>query len=153
MDVIEIILAVLGSSALFSFLTFLINRKDTRNDTLKEIVKVIKEMKNSNKQQFQETREAINTLRDDMNTNDQKLRDSLDENKAITARVRILRASDEILHKMKHSKEWFDQLNDDITYYETYCNTHPDFRNNKATHAIASIDKVYAKCIEENDFL
>lgn len=153
MNAMEIILALIGSSALFSFITFLINRRDNRNAALKEIVEVIKAMKDSSEEQFRETREAINTLREDMNANDLKLRDSLDETKAITARVRILRASDEILHKMKHSKEWFDQLNDDITYYETYCNTHPDFRNNKATHAIASINKVYAKCIEENDFL
>jgi len=152
-NAMEIILALIGSSALFSFITFLINRRDNRNAALKEIVEVIKAMKDSSEEQFRETREAINTLREDMNANDLKLRDSLDETKAITARVRILRASDEILHKMKHSKEWFDQLNDDITYYETYCNTHPDFRNNKATHAIASINKVYAKCIEENDFL
>lgn len=153
MNAMEIILALIGSSALFSFITFLINRRDNRNAALKEIVEVIKAMKDSSEEQFRETREAINTLREDMNANDLKLRDSLDETKAITARVRILRASDEILHKMKHSQEWFDQLNDDITYYETYCNTHPDFRNNKATHAIASINKVYAKCIEENDFL
>lgn len=153
MNAMEIILALIGSSALFSFITFLINRRDNRNAALKEIVEVIKAMKDSSEEQFRETREAINTLREDMNANDLKLRDSLDETKAITARVRILRASDEILHKMKHSKEWFDQLNDDITYYETYCNTHPNFRNNKATHAIASINKVYAKCIEENDFL
>ena len=153
MNAMEIILALIGSSALFSFITFLINRRDNRNAALKEIVEVIKAMKDSSEEQFKETREAINTLREDMNANDLKLRDSLDETKAITARVRILRASDEILHKMKHSKEWFDQLNDDITYYETYCNTHPNFRNNKATHAIASINKVYAKCIEENDFL
>lgn len=163
-DVIHIILAIIGSSGLFAFIQYLITRKDQRSDTLKQIVEAIGAMKEASQEQAEATRtainavseetsNAINALRDDMNVNDKKLRDALEENKAITARVRILRAADEIMHKMKHSKEWFDQLNDDVDFYETYCNKHPDFRNNKATHAIATINEVYAKALKENDFL
>lgn len=152
-EVLELVFAFLGTGALFTFITFLINRKDNRNDKLKEIIESIHTLHQDSKQSISKVSDAVNTLREDMNTDNQKLRNALDENKAITARVRILRASDEILHNMKHSKEWFDQLNDDITFYETYCAKHPEFRNNKATHAIANINAVYAKALQDNDFL
>jgi len=73
--------------------------------------------------------------------------------KADDARRRILAASDEILHCVPHSKEWWDQVNDDVTGYNQYCAAHPDYRNNKASHAIENLDKEYSKKLEVNDFL
>lgn len=73
--------------------------------------------------------------------------------KADDARRRILAASDEILHCVPHSKEWWDQTMDDVTEYNNYCAEHPAYRNNKAVHAIDSLDKEYAKKLEINDFL
>lgn len=152
-DILTIIATVLGSSALFTFIQFMITRKDNKDDKDNEVKATLVELKTQMVDGFSSVDGNIKQLREDMNTNDEALRDSLEATKATTARVRILRASDEILHKMRHSKEWFDQLNDDITYYKNYCETHPEFINNKARHAIDNIDRVYAKALKENDFL
>lgn len=150
---VEIILALVGSSAIFGFIQFLIVRRDNRSEKLQEIANSIADLTTHNKKEFESVKHDIDILRVDMNTNDEQLRNKLEENKATTARVRILRASDEISHKMRHSKEWFDQLNDDVDFYESYCKKNPDFRNNKATHAIANINEVYAAALKADDFL
>ena len=152
-QILTTIAAVLGSSALFTFVQFLITRKDKKQDKLDQVLTEVKNIDKKVDDGFATTDSTIAALRADMNTNDEALRESLEATKATTARVRILRASDEILHKMRHSKEWFDQLNDDISYYEAYCAKHPEFVNNKARHAIKSINEIYAKCLSENDFL
>lgn len=152
--IISVFLTLVGSSALFTFIQFLIARRDKKHDKLDKVLSKIDSVDSKVDAGFAATDGKIELLRTDMNTNDEALRYSLEATKATTARVRILRSSDEILHdNMKHSKEWFDQINDDITYYETYCKGHPEFVNNKATHAIQYINKVYAKALQDNDFL
>lgn len=69
------------------------------------------------------------------------------------ARQRILRFSDEILFEQIHSKEHFDEILEEIDLYETYCNEHPDYENNKAELAIATIREIYKKCLHTHDFL
>lgn len=140
--IITVITCFLGSAGIFSFIQFLITRRDKRDEKLDNITDAIIEVK-----------EDVHDLAVKIDFNDANIHDELLRNQAVTARVRILRASDECSHKMKHSKEWFDQLNDDISFYNTYCDKHPDFVNNKATHAIANIDEVYAKALKDNDFL
>ena len=81
------------------------------------------------------------------------LREEIHKNQASTARTRILRFSDEILHKMRHSKEMFDQINEDIDAYRKYCDKHPEYKNNKAVMAIGNIEKVYGMCLEQHDFV
>lgn len=75
------------------------------------------------------------------------------ENDATTARYRILRFNDEILHGTLHTKEHFDQILGDINAYENYCGSHPEYENNKAVLAIENIKKVYQSCTAKNDFL
>lgn len=69
------------------------------------------------------------------------------------SRQRILRFNDEILCGQRHSKEHFDEILDDITVYEHYCNDHKDYENNKAVLAIATIKKTYDNCMDTHDFL
>ena len=69
------------------------------------------------------------------------------------ARQRILRFSDEILFEQKHSKEHFDEILEDIDLYETYCKEHPDYENNRADLAIATIREIYKKCLHTHNFL
>ena len=76
-----------------------------------------------------------------------------EEDKIDEARRCILRFNDEILCKQRHSKEHFDEILDYIDTYEEYCNTHPNYKNNKAMIAIDTIKKTYDKCLEEHDFL
>lgn len=72
---------------------------------------------------------------------------------AITARRRILRFSDEIRRKDLHSEEYFNDVMDDITFYEKYCHDHPEFENQRAVAAIKLVTKTYEKCLSENSFL
>ena len=69
------------------------------------------------------------------------------------ARQRILRFSDEILFQKRHSKEHFDEILEDIDLYERYCDTHEDYKNNRATLAIVTIREVYKECLQTHDFL
>jgi len=69
------------------------------------------------------------------------------------SRQRILRFNDEILCGRRHSKEHFDEILDDITVYEHYCNNHKDYENNKAVLAIATIKRTYENCMVTHDFL
>lgn len=106
------------------FLQFLINRRDARKGELAKL-----------KEEFT------------------SLRNEIREEQAITARVRILRFSDEMLHGDRHSKESFDQALQDIDRYNDYCDANPRFENERAKAAITHIKRVYEKCLEQNDFL
>lgn len=83
----------------------------------------------------------------------EKLSRKLAETETTTCRYRILRFNDEILHDCKHSKEHFDQILDDITQYEKYCEEHSEYENNKAVLAIENIKRIYQKCSNESLFL
>lgn len=124
--------SVVGATGLFKFIEFLITRKDSYHT---ETSKLSKE---------------VQSLKEDI----QGIRDHISRNEAINCRIRILRAADEMKHSPAlHSEEYFDQLNDDITKYQNYCNSHPDFKNNKAMHSIEFLNKIYQRALSENNFL
>ena len=81
------------------------------------------------------------------------LNEKMDANEAKTARYRILRFDDEIRHKIRHSKEHFDQIIEDVDTYERYCQDHPRFPNGKAVSATDNVKRTYEKCKAENSFL
>ena len=111
-------------AALVSLVQFLINRKDQKQDKIDAVISEVELMR----KEFEEERTSL-------------------------ARIRILRFSDEVRHGVRHSKESFDQVNLDIDTYHRYCNTHPDYKNNRAVMAIKNIENVYARCLRDNDFL
>ena len=76
-----------------------------------------------------------------------------DEQWVSLSRSHILRFGDELLHGVAHSKEHFDQILEDISKYEYYCESHPEYPNGKAVATIELIKKTYQKCLEENKFL
>ena len=76
-----------------------------------------------------------------------------DERHARTLRRDILRFGDEIRHIPKHSKERFDDILLEITEYEAYCDSHPDFKNRMTTSTVKLIVSVYEKCLEDDSFL
>lgn len=90
---------------------------------------------------------------DKLEKRDSEQDEKLEEEQAKAARRRILRCSDEIRSKQRHSEEYFNDVMDDITYYIQYCEEHPKFKNEKASLAIRLVEKTYNKCIEDNDFL
>lgn len=81
------------------------------------------------------------------------LNEKMEANEAKTARYRILRFDDEIRHKIRHSKEHFDQIIEDVDTYERYCQDHPRFPNGKAVSATDNVKRTYEKCKAENSFL
>jgi outer membrane murein-binding lipoprotein Lpp len=151
--VLTILLSIVGSSAVFGFIQFMITRKDNKNEKLDKLSKDIGAVNSSVKALSETVDKKISDLSIEMKASDEKLRQENMKTVADTRRVRILRGSDEIKLKMRHSEEWFDQMNEDITEYEKYCESHPGYKNNKAVHAIANINSVYAKALDENDFL
>lgn len=66
-----------------------------------------------------------------------------EEEKVRDARKRILDFNDEIIRGLYHSKEHFDEILEDITMYNRYCNEHENYENSKATLAIKHVQDVY----------
>ena len=151
--ILTIVLSIIGSSAVFGFIQFLITRKDNKNSKLDKLSTKVDDVDKNVKKLSDEMHESIQELSEKMEAGDEMLRQQQLKFNADTRRVRILRGSDEIRMHIKHSEEWFDQTNEDITEYEKYCDEHPGYKNNKAGHAIANINKAYEKALKDNDFL
>ena len=75
------------------------------------------------------------------------------ECEAKRARTRILRFGDEVRLNVKHSKDSFDEVLADITFYDTYCSNHPDFKNNRTKSTEKVIVDVYEECLRNDSFL
>lgn len=82
-----------------------------------------------------------------------ELKDADEVKEIKSARRRILRFNDEIINHVKHSREYFDDVLEDVNAYENYCRKNPDFRNGKAVLAIENIERVYRECMKEGNFL
>ena len=76
-----------------------------------------------------------------------------DERNADEHRARILRFNNELLRDIPHTKEEFIDVLADIDFYERYCETHKDYKNNRAVYAIANISRVYDERLQKHDFL
>ena len=75
------------------------------------------------------------------------------ERRAKDARARVLRFGDELIHDVRHSKEHFDDILQDITEYEKYCDEHPEFENDRMQLTTETIKHRYKKCWEDHSFL
>ena len=104
-------------------------------------------------QQTDNFSKSINSRIDDLSHKVDDLEKAEELERVRFARQRILRFNDEILCGQRHSKEHFDEILDDITLYEHYCNDHEDYENNKAVLAIKTIKRVYDQCMITHDFL
>lgn len=140
--ILAIIGTVLGSTGFFTFVQYLISRKDRKHDRFDELNRKIDGVKSD-----------ISDMQKNVNDSIDRLNDKIDRNQAIEARIRILRASDEMRQHVHHSYEYFRQLHHDITDYENYCAIHPDFKNNEAVNAIEYSNRVYQECLDANNFL
>lgn len=122
-----ILVAVVASSGFWAFLQWLLTRKSSNAAIMTE----------------------IQGLKDDINA----IRDEMGEDRAVSARVRILTFCDELLEGRRHSKDRFDQVMSDITTYERYCSNNPSFRNNQTASTVEYITKIYKERLEKHDFL
>lgn len=76
-----------------------------------------------------------------------------DERNADSHRTRILQFNTELLRNIPHTREDFIEILSEIDFYENYCKTHQDYKNNRCTHAIANIGRVYDERLQKHDFL
>ena len=76
-----------------------------------------------------------------------------DERNADEHRAKILRFNNELIRDIPHTKEEFVDILADIDVYERYCKQHPEYKNNRAVHAIANIGRVYDERLAKHDFL
>lgn len=130
----ELIIALIGAltgSGVCSIVVVLLQRKWKKNDQHDAIMEKL---------------ENIDKRMDKMEAEDE-------EREARHARIRILRFGDECSHEVKHSREHFEQVIEDVDAYETYCRDHPDFKNNKAVLTIKLIKETYQKRLSTNDFI
>ena len=120
---------LLGGSFL-TFLQFLINRHDNKQDKNDAVLSAIK----------------------DLDGRVEKIENSLDERDAVLARTHILRFKDEIYNNGAdaHSLEYYEQTLDDIQTYDLFCSDHPKFANGRTKAAAKYIREVYDKLTEEH---
>ena len=133
--ILTIIIAVIGSNALFGFFQFLLERKDKKEDKKEDC--------------SQKILKAIEVLTAKVD----KLDGELSERTAIACRIRILKFMDELLEGRGHTKDSYDQCMGDITDYENYCDVHPTFKNNQTGATIEYIKKSYQERLDKHDFL
>ena len=127
-EILPLVIAVIGSSALWQFGTYLIDRFDKKRKSNEDIVKEI---------------DKVSKKVDDLSN-------KVDENQAILARTHILRFSDEISNHINHSNDYWRQTLQDCDTYERFCEEHPNFRNNYTVMANKHIKETYAKLLREN---
>ena len=125
---VPIIIATIGSSALWQTITFLIDRFDKKRKTNADIVKEIRKVA-----------ESVD-----------ELAVKVDENQAVLARTHILRFSDELRNGVIHSDEYFRQQLQDCDTYERFCDDHPEFKNSYTELANKHIKETYKRLLEEN---
>lgn len=90
----------------------------------------------------------LDGISDKVNTLEKRVK----EERALQARTQILRFADELYNGDHHSKEYFDDVLDNIDMYEKYCKANPDFKNNKTVMSAGLIKDTYNKLFEQHKF-
>ena len=76
-----------------------------------------------------------------------------DEREADKVRTSILHFNNELLRDIPHTKEEFVEILAKIDWYNDFCKNHEDYKNSRAVHAIANIERVYDERLKKHDFL
>ena len=76
-----------------------------------------------------------------------------DERNADAHRQRILQFNNELIREIPHTREDFIEILAVIDFYERYCKEHPNYKNNRAAHAISNIGRTYDDRLKKHDFL
>lgn len=140
MDVQTILIAVISSGvvgSLLLFVQFLIQRHDSRQDKNSEVLTAIKNLNTK-----------ITGLDEKVDQVDSKG----DERFAVSTRVRILRFEDEMQEGKRHSKDSWDQTISDCDFYNSYCESHPKFKNGQTEATVRHIRHGYDERLEKGDW-
>lgn len=103
--------------------------------------------------EFAESQKALMDKVEALSLKVEKVAESVEETRAIAARVRILSFGDELLEGRLHSKDTYDQTLLDIDNYEKYCKSHENFKNNVTEETVALIKEMYRIRLRKNDFV
>ena len=103
--------------------------------------------------EFSESQKALMDKVEALSLKVEKVAESVEETRAIAARVRILSFGDELLEGRLHSKDTYDQTLLDIDNYEKYCKSHENFKNNVTEETVALIKEKYRIRLRKNDFI
>lgn len=76
-----------------------------------------------------------------------------DRREADKVRASILQFNNELLRDIPHTKEEFVEILSKIDWYNDFCETNKDYKNSRAVHAIANIERVYDERLQKHDFL
>lgn len=76
-----------------------------------------------------------------------------DERNADLHRARILEFNTELLRGQRHTREDFIDILTEVDVYESYCKSHPEYKNSRCVHAVANIGRVYDELLRTGDFL
>lgn len=128
-SLVTIIVAIVGSGAIFGFLQFIIQFLVTRADM---------------KQNFGARLDQLDKKIDGYV-------DAFEEYRAVQARVHILRFADELRNGSDHSLDYYRQTLLDAALYEHYTKEHPNFSNGITELSIELIEKRYKKEIEKGE--
>ena len=137
MEWLTVLLGVIGNiivAVVAIIPTIISNRKKTQDS--------IKESNKATDKQIAEIKTAF----------DEHVKD-YEAAKAASQRYRILRFYDEVCSKQQHSESHFEDILDDIDQYEQYCDTHPEFHNNRGHAAMEYIKETYVKVKANGGFL
>ena len=121
--IITFFITLIGSTAVFGFFQFLIQRADKKRDKQQEIL------------------DRLGALEDVQG-----------ERWAKNARQNILRFDDELIAGISHSRDYFRSILDEIDGYEEFCKEHADFKNSYTVAAESHIKAVYNRLIEAGEF-
>lgn len=75
------------------------------------------------------------------------------QDKAEEARAAVLRFNNELLRNIPHTREEYFDILHYVDTYETYCDSHEHYENNRACFAIENIKSSYAARLKKHDFL
>lgn len=93
----------------------------------------------------QEQRDTKKKLEDHISLDDRREADKV--------RARILQFNNELLRDIPHTKEEYVEILAKIDWYNDFCKTNSDYKNSRAVHAIANIERVYDERLQKHDFL
>ena len=141
-----ILLAAMAAPGFWELLKGLVDkalqRKRVTNEELADSLKEIRKGYDSQQKDIDSLKDSFKTMREEEEVKD-----------AQAARRRILRFNDELLRNLDHSKEYFDDILEDIKIYDRYCDEHKDFTNGKTVMAKKNIEHCYEQCMEKHSFL
>lgn len=145
-QLVGIILAAMAAPGFWELLKSLLdkimNRKRVTNEDLADQISELKKAQDTQQKD-------IDGLKNSM----AEMKSAEETKEVISARRRILRFNDEILRDVDHSKEYFDDILEDVKIYEDYCEENPSFPNGKTVMATKNIKKTYENCMEKHNFL